>query len=78
MTSSRGASPSATPGTLGAETPELALDENDEVIGYKYVNLSRMMEAIRKGEDAGKALEDASGTYGRFGDGVKTIDPRQE
>ena len=57
---------------------ELALDEDNEVIGYKFVNLGRMMEAIRKGEDAGKALEAASGTYGRFADAVKTIDPRQE
>jgi len=57
---------------------ELALDEDDEVIGYKFVNLGRMMEAIRKGDDPSKALEAASGTYGRFEDAVKTIDPRQE
>lgn len=57
---------------------ELGLDANDEIIGYKFVNLGRMMDAIKKGVDAGKALEDASGTYGRFADAVKTIDPRQE
>lgn len=57
---------------------ELGLDANDEIIGYKFVNLGRMMDAIKKGVDAGKALEDASGTYGRFADAVKTIDPRHE
>ncbi len=57
---------------------ELALDKNDEIIGYKFVNLGRMMDAIQKGVDANKALEDATGTYGRFADAVKTIDPRHE
>jgi NifU-like protein involved in Fe-S cluster formation len=56
----------------------LALDKNDEVIGYKFVNLGRMMDMIKKGEDPGKALEKASGTYGRFAEAVKTIDPRKE
>jgi NifU-like protein involved in Fe-S cluster formation len=56
----------------------LALDKNDEVIGYKFVNLGRMMDMIKKGDDPGKALEKASGTYGRFAEAVKTIDPRKE
>lgn len=57
---------------------ELGLDENDEIIGYKFVQLGLMLEAIKKGVDANKALEDATGTYGRFNDAVKTIDPRKE
>ena len=56
----------------------LALDKNDEVIGYKFVNLGRMMDMIKKGDDPGKAMEKASGTYGRFAEAVKTIDPRKE
>jgi NifU-like protein involved in Fe-S cluster formation len=56
----------------------IALDKNDEVIGYKFVNLGRMMDMIKKGEDPGKAMEKASGTYGRFAEAVKTIDPRKE
>jgi len=56
----------------------LALDQNDEIIGYKFVNLGRMMDMIKKGEDPGKAMEKASGTYGRFAEAVKTIDPRKE
>ncbi len=57
---------------------ELGLDKDDEVIGYKFVSMGRMMESIRKGVDPAEALKSASGTYGRFADAVKTIDPRQE
>ncbi len=57
---------------------ELALDDNDEIIGYKFVKLGVMMELINKGTDANEALEKATGTYGRFADAVKTINPRHE
>jgi len=57
---------------------EIGLDKNDEIIGYTFVNLGKMMAAIKKGVDAGQALQDASGTYGRFTEAVKTIDPRKE
>ena len=56
----------------------LALDENDEIIGYKYVNFGKMMDFIKKGDDAQTALEKASGQYGRVADAVKLIDPRKE
>ena len=55
---------------------EIGLDANDEIIGYSFVNLGRMMDAIKKGVDPAKAIESASGTYGRFQEAVKTIDPR--
>lgn len=57
---------------------EIALDANDEIIGYSFVNLGRMMDAIKKGVDPAEALQGASGTYGRFQEAVKTIDPRHE
>ncbi|MCX7884839.1 MAG: hypothetical protein N2448_07415 [Caloramator sp.] len=57
---------------------ELALDENNEIIGYKYINLGRMMDMIKKGTDANEAIKKASGTYGRFDEAVKVIDPRHE
>ena len=57
---------------------ELGLDEDNEIIGYKFVRLGPMMDAIKKGVDPAKAMEDATGTYGRFADAVKTIDPRKE
>ncbi|MDO5437415.1 MAG: hypothetical protein Q4F80_04370 [bacterium] len=57
---------------------ELGLDENNEIIGYKFVNLGKVMDAIKKGEDANEAYKKNIGTYGRYNDAVKYIDPRKE
>ena len=57
---------------------EIALDEDDEIIGYKYINVGVMLDLIKDGTDPMEAIEKASGQYGRFDDGVKTIDPRKE
>ena len=56
----------------------VALDEDDEIIGYKYVNFGKMMDFIKAGDDANTALEKASGQYGRVQDAVRVIDPRKE
>ena len=37
-----------------------------------------MMDFIKKGEDANAALEKAKGTYGRFDEAARYIDPRKE
>ena len=57
---------------------EIGLDEEGNIIGYKYVNLGRMMEFIKAGKDPMEAIEKASGKYGRFDEAVKKIDPREE
>ncbi len=57
---------------------EIGLDEDNEIIGYKYVNLGKMMENIKKGIEATDAIEKASGKYGRFDEAVKVIDPREQ
>lgn len=54
------------------------LDENNEIIGYEFVHLGKMMDMIKKGIEASEALKKATGTYGRFAEAVKVIDPRQE
>jgi NifU-like protein involved in Fe-S cluster formation len=59
----------------------LALDKDNYIIGYEFVNMGKLMKAIRHGEDANEALKKAKGHYGRFEkeDGVvKYIDPREE
>ncbi|MBQ1878049.1 MAG: hypothetical protein II161_04450 [Erysipelotrichaceae bacterium] len=56
----------------------LALDEENQIIGYKYVQLGKMMEYIKNGDPADKALEKASGQYGRVADAARLIDPRKE
>ena len=57
---------------------EIGLDENDTIIGYKYVNLGKMMDNIKAGIEPMEAIEKASGKYGRFDEAVKKIDPREE
>lgn len=57
---------------------EIGLDKDDQIIGYKYVNLGKMMENIKKGIEPMEAIEKASGKYGRFDEALKKIDPRKE
>ncbi len=57
---------------------KIGLDENNEIIGYEYVSLGRMMDMIKTGTDANEALKKASGKYGRIDEAAKTIDPRKE
>lgn len=57
---------------------KMALDEDNNIIGYQYVNIGKMMDAIKDGADPAEAIEKARGEYGRFSEAVKTIDPRRE
>ncbi|MBQ2770516.1 MAG: hypothetical protein IJF41_04700 [Clostridia bacterium] len=57
---------------------KLGLDENGEIIGYQFVSLGKMMDAIKKGVDPKEAYEKNIGTYGRFDQAVKYIDPRHQ
>ncbi len=56
----------------------IGLDAEGAIIGYEFVSLGKMMDAIKKGVDANEALAKAKGTYGRFAEAVKHIDPRHE
>ena len=56
----------------------IALNEADEIIGYEFINLGKMMDMIKDGTGADEALEKAKGHYGQFEDAVKYIDPRKE
>lgn len=57
---------------------KIALDAQKEVIGYQFVHLGKMMEAIKKGVDAKEAYEKNIGTYGRFSEAAEYIDPRHQ
>lgn len=57
---------------------EVGLDKDGEVIGYKYVNIGKMMNGIKSGMSADEAIKQATGTYGRYAEAVKYIDPREE
>jgi len=56
----------------------IAVDKGGEVIGYKFVHLGKMMEQIRKGVPAAEAYEKNIGTYGRYAEADRYIDPRNE
>ena len=56
----------------------IGLDEEGEIIGYKFVNLGKMMDAIKKGADPKEAYESNIGTYGRFQEAVTVLDPRKQ
>ncbi|MCR4726542.1 MAG: hypothetical protein K5753_04920 [Clostridia bacterium] len=56
----------------------LALDKNNEVIGYEFVKLGVMMDLIAKGVSADEALKKCTGNYGRFNEGVTFINPRKQ
>ena len=56
----------------------IALDADNEIIGYQFVSLGKMTDFIKKGDDPNTAWEKAKGQYGRVAVAVKIIDPRKE
>ncbi|MGB4984610.1 MAG: iron-sulfur cluster assembly scaffold protein [Erysipelotrichaceae bacterium] len=57
---------------------QIGLDANNEIIGYEYVNMGKFMDAVKAGVDPKEAIEKNKGSYGRFAEAVKKIDPRHE
>ena len=55
-----------------------ALDENNEVTGYQFVKVGKMLEEIRHGMSPDEAYKKSIGQYGRFDNAAKYIDPREE
>ena len=56
----------------------IALNADSEIVGYEFVSLGKMMDFIKKGDDANEALKKATGHYGQWDAAAKYIDPRQE
>ena len=56
----------------------MALNENDEIIGYEFISVGKMMDFIKGGMDANEAMQKATGHYGQWDDAAKYIDPRKE
>lgn len=57
---------------------DVALDENNEAIGYKFIRVGKMLEDIRKGISPDEAYKNNIGIYGRYDGAAKYIDPRNE
>lgn len=57
---------------------KVALDDNNECIGYEFVRVGKMLEDIRRGVQPNEAYQKNVGTYGRYNEAKKYIDPREE
>ena len=57
---------------------KLALNSDNEVTGYQFVKLGKMLEDIRHGMEPNEAYKKNIGQYGQFDNAAKYIDPREE
>ena len=60
---------------------QIALDKNNEIVGYKCINFGKLMDALKAGVKPEEAIEKARTHYGRITEDqgvVKFIDPRKE
>ena len=62
----------------GARYLELALNDNNEIIGFEFLNLGKFMDDVKAGKDANEAIKANTGRYGQWDAPAKTIDPRKE
>jgi hypothetical protein len=56
----------------------VALDEEDQIIGYEFIKVGPMLDLIKAGTSPEEALKKSTSNYGRFADAAKYIDPRKE
>ena len=56
----------------------VALNKDDEIIGYEFVNFGKLMDFIKQGTEPAEALEKAKGHYGQWDTAAKYIDPRKD
>ena len=57
---------------------QLALNDNNEIIGFEFLNLGKFMDDVKAGKDANEAIKANIGRYGQWDAPAKTIDPRKE
>ena len=55
---------------------KLALDNNNEIIGYEYIDTGKLLNLL-KTTDPAEALTLSKKTYGRYDEGITLIDPRE-
>ena len=57
---------------------QVALNKDNEIVGYEFISIGKMMDFIKAGMDANEALEKAKGHYGQWDNAAKYIDPRKD
>ena len=55
-----------------------AVNQEDEICGYKFINLGKLCDFIKNGDEPKVAIEKATGIYGQFEGAAKYIDPRKQ
>jgi len=63
--------------TTEGYTTRLALDKNNEIIGYEYINIGKMLSLIQDGVDANEAVKQSTSVYGRFNEANEIINARK-
>ena len=56
----------------------IALDADDEIIGYQFVSLGKFTDFIKAGDTPNDAWEKAKGQYGRVADAVENHSTRRK
>ncbi len=57
---------------------KLALDNNNEIIGYEYLNIGGLVKELEHGASYEEARKNNCKVYGRYNEGIKFIDPRSK
>lgn len=57
---------------------KLALNQDNEIIGYEFVNLGKLCDEIKNMTEPKLSIDKITGTYGQFDKAFKYIDPRKE
>ena len=57
---------------------KIALNKDDEIVGYEFINFGKMMDFLKTGDEPAEAIKKATGHYGQWETAAKYIDPRQE
>lgn len=55
-----------------------ALNEENEISGYEFINMGKLCDFIKNGDEPAEAIKKATGTYGQFEGAAKYIDPRKQ
>ena len=56
----------------------MALNENNEIIAFEFLNLGKFTDALKKGVSPEDAIAGAMGHYGQWDAAAKYIDPRTD
>lgn len=57
---------------------DMAMNDDDETVGYRFVHLGKMMDMIREGINADEAYRKCIATYGQYRSAAYYVDPRKE